>query len=232
VHLSGSYDGTLHDELAGAGTDSATLASGSGNFRAPPPVRATVGVGVETRTLKVELDTSYQFAQSDFLQTSSNVTSTSITGGTAATTTFDATYAVRSRPVWNASLGAEHFVVPGFSVIGGISTNLSAIPDLVPSKTVGNLATSRQHQIALSFGVGSYGEAGDILIGAQLGYGWGQAMAVNPYVLPNDWAVVDVQSYSALLILAGATNLRAISKAVEKVENVVRKGKPEETPPP
>jgi hypothetical protein len=230
LHILGSFDGTLQSQLAGAGADQATLASGTGDFRAPPPVRATLGIGFETRALKLELDGSYQFPQGDFLRTESTVTSTSIGTNGAATTTFNAAYAVRSQPVWNMAMGAEHFVSPAFSLIGGLSTNLSAVPPLSPTMTTGNLVQARQNSVAISFGVGSYGDAGDILIGTQLGLGWGQAMAVNPYALPNDWAVVDVQSYSALLILAGATNLRAISKAVENMEHAVTKGAPEQPP--
>jgi hypothetical protein len=62
------------------------------------------------------------------------------------------------------------------------------------------------------------------MLGTQLGYGWGQALAANPYVLPNDWAVVDTQSYSALLILAGSTNLRVVKRAAESVENALKNG--------
>src|SRR5580692_6833780 len=96
--------------------------------------------------------------------------------------------------------------------------------------SLGNLVQARSSSASASLGIGSYGGGADILIGAEFGYAWGQAMAVNPYVLPNDWAVVDTRAYSVMLILAGATDLRAIGRAVEKVQNVVTTGNPELAP--
>ena len=46
-------------------------------------------------------------------------------------------------------------------------------------------------------------------------------MAANPYVTPNQWAVVDMASYSVLVILAGSTSLRALGRAVERIEHVI-----------
>jgi hypothetical protein len=68
------------------------------------------------------------------------------------------------------------------------------------------------------------------LIGAQVGYGWGQTLAINPYVLPNDWAVIDTQSFAALVILAGSTNLRTLARAMNAVGHVVTEGKPADAP--
>ncbi len=50
-------------------------------------------------------------------------------------------------------------------------------------------------------------------------------------MVPNQWAVVDTQTYSAMFILAGATNLRAIGRAMEKVTNAVITGAPDNAPP-
>lgn len=54
---------------------------------------------------------------------------------------------------------------------------------------------------------------------------------MNPHVLPNEWAVLGTQSYSATLVLAGATDLRAIGRAVENVERAVTTGNPDAVPP-
>jgi hypothetical protein len=98
---------------------------------------------------------------------------------------------------------------------------------LTPSASLGNLVQSRTNYVSTSFGIGSYGGGGDLLFGVKLDYGWGQALVVNPYVLPNQWAEVSTNSYAATLILAGATDLRAIGRAVEKVERVVTTGSPD-----
>jgi hypothetical protein len=86
--------------------------------------------------------------------------------------------------------------------------------------------------VAVSFGVGSYGVGGYLLIGAQLDYGWGQALVANPYVLPNQWSETSTQIFSAMVVLAGATNLRAIGRAIENVERAVTTGNPESATPP
>jgi hypothetical protein len=224
----GTYDGQMHDQYAAGGVSAATLTSGSGGFSAPPPVRLSLGAGAQLPRLTLELDGSFDFPTT-LLGTQLHVTSTAL-GGTAASGSYDATYSVPSRAIANVAAGAEYFVVPDFSVVGGVSTNLSLQGPLSPSQTLGNMAQSRMSSVSLSFGIGSYGGAGDLLIGAQLGYGWGQAVAVNPYVLPNDWAVVDTQTYSAMLIFAGATNLRALGRAVERVQDVVTHGKPDAPP--
>jgi hypothetical protein len=72
---------------------------------------------------------------------------------------------------------------------------------------------------------------GSFLVGAVLGFGWGQADAINPYVLPNTWSVVETQSYSALLVLAGSINFKSVKKAVTDVEKAVTKASETKTPP-
>jgi hypothetical protein len=132
--------------------------------------------------------------------------------------------------VLNAGAGAEYFLSPSFSVVGGLSTNLSSLRPLSPTMTVGNLAPVRQSSLNLSLGIGSYGRAGDLMLGTQLSYGWGEALTANPYSVPNEFAVVDTQSFSALIVLAGTTNLRTLGRAAKSIEEVVTEGKPEDAP--
>ena len=230
LHVFGTYDATLHSEYGLAGVDTATLTSGHGNFTAPPPMRFAVGAGVEWRRLVVELDESFQLPVASISSSLSGSTTT-LMGTAASSASFSAVYAVQEHPAWNTSLGAEYFFSKSFSLLGGGSTSLSTLPALSPTMSLGNLVQARASSVSASLGVGSYGGGADILIGAQFGYAWGEAMAVNPYVLPNDWATVDTHSYSVMLVLAGATNLRAIGRAAEKVKNAVTTGDPELTPP-
>ncbi|HEY6462390.1 MAG TPA: hypothetical protein VIY73_19615, partial [Polyangiaceae bacterium] len=227
AHVFGSYNATLRSQYDLAGIDTANITSGSGNFSAPPPMRFALGAGVETGRWVLELDESFQLPVAPIRTSLSGWT----TGSDATVVPFSAAYAVQEHPVWNTGIGGEYFASKSFSLVGGASTSLSSLPSLSPAMSLGNLVQARSSSVSASLGVGSYGGGTDLLIGAQLGYAWGQSMAVNPYVLPNDWAVVDTRSYSVMLILAGSTDLRAIARAVEKVENAVSNGNAELSPP-
>ncbi len=230
LHIMGGYEGNLQNQYVSATTNTATLAAGTGTFSAPPPPRVAVGVGVRGPRLRFEVDESYDFAQSEAITTTASGTTTVVTTAGLTPGTFSGTYTIRTHGTLNTAVGAEYFLSPSFSVLGGASTNLTALPALTPTETIGNLAEARTSWVNLSLGIGSYGAGGDILIGTQLGYGWGQAVAINPYVLPNEWAVIDTQQYSALIILAGSTSLRTIGRAFKEVEHVVTEGKPDDAP--
>jgi hypothetical protein len=137
---------------------------------------------------------------------------------------------MRTQPTLNGSVGGEYFMTPRLSVLGGVFTNLSAVPPLEPQAvpSLGNLLQARSHRVGASVGLGSYGAGGELLFGTQLSYGWGEILAPNVYAAPSDWSVVKTQSFSALLVLAGATNLRAIKRAIEGVKDAVT---PSSSPP-
>ncbi len=234
LHVLGQYQATSHDEFGGmaGGQDTTDFTNGSGSFSAPPPARASVGVGLELPRITVEADAFLDFPAPDAISTSLHGTSTDLAAGALTSSPFAARYSIDSRPALNGAAGAEYFFTPSFSVIGGANTNISTLPGLAPASSLGNILQSRTNYVGASIGIGSYGRGGDLLFGFQLDYGWGQALVVNPYVLPNEWALVDTHSYAATLILAGATDLRTIGRAVEKIERVVTTGSPDEAAPP
>ena len=161
IHFYGSYNGTLHNEYAGVATESATVISGSGSFSAPPPVRASVGIGVSLKRFTLELDASYNFALSDTIQTTLTQTSATTTGATTTTSTGTATYEIASRPMFNVAGGFEYFLSPSFSVIAGASSNVSTLYGLSPTMTLGNLLATKNDLLTASFGIGSYGSRGE-----------------------------------------------------------------------
>ena len=209
VHVLGRYQATSREEHGGMSgvTDVADLTNGSGTFSAPPPTRAALGIGVELPRVTLEVDGSLDLPASSAISTSLRGASTDLAGGQATTSPLGATYAIRSRPTANAAAGVEYFLSRTFSLLGGVSTNFSTLPALSPTSSVGNLVQSRANYAGASFGIGSYGGGADLILGVRLDYGWGQALVVNPYVLPNEWAVVGTQSYAATFVLAGATDL-------------------------
>jgi hypothetical protein len=222
VHAYGSYEGTLHQQASVTGSNSALLTTASGGFSAPLPARVAVGAGGRVGRLIVEIDGTYYFATDSALRAPLTVETTTVTNGAASSTSTSSVYTASARPVVNTALGGEFFLSPTFSVLGGVETDISSAPDLSPSPVVGNFYASRVNRAAASFGVGSYGEAGTLLVGTQLSLGWGQALAVDPYVVPNTFAAVDAHTYGVLLIVAGSTNVHAMKEAVESVEQMVK----------
>lgn len=221
LHLYGSYDATLDQQYAAGSTQMASLATASGNFHAPPPVRFALGAGVTFSRWVAEWDETLTLGDSSGVATDLTSNSVTVLNGLATQLAASSSYAVRTRPVLDTAVGAEYFVTPRFSVLGGARTSFTSIPALDTSTSVGSLVQARTNQVAVSTGVGSYGGGTDLLMGVQLSYAWGQALGVNPFVLPNAWATMDVSTYAAMLILAGTTDLAAMAKAVEKVKDVI-----------
>jgi len=223
LHLFGNYAATLHQTLDAVTGSAATMARGSGSFRAKPPVRLAVGVGKAFERLTVEADVSFNFGYREGLASTMHVENTSTVDNTLTTSAGQATYVTRTLPTLNAAIGGEFFMSPRLSVLGGLWTNLSPFAPLTPqpAPSLGNLVQGRAHRLGLSLGLGSYGEGGELLFGTQLGYGWGQSIVANLYSVPNDWSVVSSSSFSALFILAGSTNLRAIKSALEGVKKAL-----------
>ncbi len=220
VHVKGSYTGTLDSEFSGA-SGSATIATGTGSFSAAPPVRIGLGVGAEWTRLIMELDAALVIPAPTGFKSSLSGSSTTLAGGVLGTTPFQESFSVQEHAVVNPGIGAEYFIRPALSLVGGASLNLTLQPALAPTLTVGNLVQERQSFATVSAGVGSYGTSGNLMLGLQLSHAWGESVAANPYVTPNQWAVVDTSSYGVLLILAGSTNLRALGRAVVRIEHVI-----------
>jgi len=227
VHLFGNYTGVLQNSYAAVTTHDSALTVGSGSFWASPPIRVGVGVGIKQRRFTAEVDASFDVPWGSEASTSLTGSTTTLTATGATMAPLTASYTIPSHPVFNAAIGGEYFVSQSFSLLSGFSTNFSSVPGLAPSMTLGNLAPERMSWVNTSLGIGSYGSAGSILIGVVLGYGRGQAIALNPYVLPNNWSVVDTWAYDALFVLAGAINVGSMSRAVQEVQSVISTGNPD-----
>ena len=143
LHVLGNYAGTQQMQYATGTANTATLCSGLGDFHAAPPVRLAVGAGVEGKTLRVEVDGSYDFPQKEAAASTVNVTTTTLTNGTVTPSSATASYVIPSHGAWNVAAGAEYFLSPSFSVLGGVSTSVTSLGSLSPSSSVGNLAQER-----------------------------------------------------------------------------------------
>ena len=207
LHLFGHYDGTTALQSSGAG-GSANLATSSGGFSAPPPVRLGVGIGSETRRLRLEGDVGAYLPITDLahvdVQAAPNPPP------------------VRSQPAVDAAIGAEYFVSPGFSFLGGASTDFTTLAPLPSSPPVGTLAESRTERVTGSFGIGSYGDGSELLMGLELSYAWGRSIAVDPFVEPTSLALVDQHTWTAMFIVAGSASLSAFRRTLRDLGRVVR----------
>ncbi|HEY3255952.1 MAG TPA: hypothetical protein VGJ91_18465, partial [Polyangiaceae bacterium] len=155
LHLFGNYEATLHQAFEAATDSAATMARGSGSFRAKPPVRIAVGAGKAFERFTVEADASFTFGYSEGLASTMHVDTTTTTNNALTTSTFDATYVARTLPTLNAAVGGEYFMSPRLSVLGGLWTNLSPFAALSPepAPSLGNLVQGRSHRLGLSLGL-------------------------------------------------------------------------------
>jgi hypothetical protein len=228
LHLFGVYDGAFNRSTAGGDNDAAQVSNATGTMRTAPPVRAAIGGGFVWDKLTLELDGALNIPTDNEITGSVNVTQNSTSGGAITQTQSHEKYTVPNRATFNPSIGAEYFMSPTFSVLFGTSANFSALKALAPALSVGNLVQARTSHVNASAGLGSYWNGGELLFGLQFDYGWGQALAINPYVVPNNWAVVGMQSYGLLFVISGATDLGAILRVVRRITV----GEEPNTPPP
>jgi hypothetical protein len=226
LHVLGTYDANIFNAYSGAG-DHAYLALGHGTFAAPPPFRIAAGLGSESRSLKLEADVSYYAPMGAAIHSDLHSDTTAVASGIALMRSQDLSLTESAGSILDSAVGFEYFLIPSFSILGGLSTDFSAAPSPPPSTATsfGIFTEERMHKVDVSMGIGSYGQASDLLAGVQLGYGWGTALAVNGFVLPNDLSVVDKRSYSIVLVVAGNASLRAIEQTLQRVEHLVTKGR-------
>lgn len=123
-------------------------------------------------------------------------------------------------------VGAEVTVARTLSVLGGLSSDLSTVSKGTLLSDPMSYFPSRTHKVAASIGLGSHGEGGDLYFGGELGYAWGERLAVNPYQLPARLETTPYQNYSLLIVIAGSTSFKAIMRAVDALGEVVDPAKP------
>ncbi len=206
-------------QFASTAETSSTTYVGSGGFHARAPTRFGLGVGYQWSTGTVELDAQLALADGDPLVLDTTGTQVQSAGAAA---TAARTLTTRYQPAFNAGVGAEVFVRPHFSVLGGFGTDLSAVDSISDS----GAAPSQIQRIFWSFGIGSHQRGGTLLLGAQIYYGWGQSLAPNAYVRPPRLDPAGIDTYGMLFVLAGATSLKAIEEAVSAVKGAVAPGAP------
>jgi hypothetical protein len=124
---------------------------------------------------------------------------------------------VDAQTIVDTSFGLEWFLNPYWSLLGGASTDWSALDALPQSPQPATVAETRLHRVTASLGVGMHGVATELLLGTELSYGWGRSVAVDPYVDPPRLALVDEHQFGVMVVVAGRTSLAVVRETLSRV---------------
>jgi hypothetical protein len=203
----GSSHASETKQYSGAG-DYASTYFGDGGFRSGAPWRASLGLGREFKWGSGEIDVGVAIPHEPPME--AKTTGLQTVGTTVMT---DQSYLLVERPsaMMHVGIGAEVFVSRSISLLGGVAGSLTF------NDVPGGILPTRQTRFATSFGLGSHGEGGDLLIGLELSYERGRTLAVDGFKLPPEPAAVGMEGGRILFVLAGSTSLNAIRRAVTDV---------------
>jgi hypothetical protein len=218
LHIWGSYDATFSQSNTGD-PNTAVLADGTGSMVTSPPTRFALGLGLNTEHWVFEVNGAVDIPVQNALSSDLSVLTSSLADMNSAPMATRERYHLPHYVAINPSVGFEYFANQGLSLMAGASTNFTTLGKLTPQPSVGNMIQGRMSHVTASFGAGTYWNQGELLFGAQLDFGWGEQLAINPYSVPNHWAVVNSQSYAVLFVIAGSTNFRAIVRIVHTIVN-------------
>jgi hypothetical protein len=220
LHVTGD-GGAMYYSQSDAIENRSLSVTGESSFEVQTPARLSLGTGISRSWGTAELDVSFFAPMSRAYSATVDADTTITTSGGNTSTRETRDLWQRARGVVNVGLGAEYFLSPRLSLLGGLSTDLSAVPQGALKGTLFNYFSSRTNRVAVSFGVGSHRSDGDLIVGSELSYGWGDRLTVNSYQVPPITATSSHQTIGLLFVIAGSTSCRAISRAFEDVTRAV-----------
>lgn len=222
AHVFGVGGVNRETSYSGAGSETYQL-SANGSFVARQPMRIGLGTGVEGAWGQFEVDAFY-FHQlgSAFSTDLAGFQTTKDNAGLVNDQPVNLKLGQRARGVVTFAAGAEIFMSPRISLLTGFNADVTAAPAGTLRGTVFNYFGVRENRLTASMGLGTHGATGELMVGTELGYGWGDRLAVNSYQLPPVIGTAEHQTYQVMFIIAGSTSLRALKRVVEDVKSVVR----------
>jgi hypothetical protein len=226
VHVYGRGSANRDTTYDGAGTETSQL-SARGSFVAQSPMRIGIGTGGEGVWGQLEVDAFYFHQLGDSYHAVLDGHQTVSNGSGVADTPVTLDLHQRSKGVVNLAAGAEVFMSDHLSLLTGLATDISAAPHGALTGTLFNYFGVGSNRIASSIGIGTHGTNGELMIGGELSYGWGERLAVNSYQLPPVIGNADFHTYQVMVIVAGSTSLRALKRVVEDVKKVVKEPSPQ-----
>ena len=220
LHIYGVGSANYYTHFEGAGQLTSTTQM-TGSFASRSPTRISLGTGIEKKWGSAELNVSYYAPMSRAFTANLNGNVVQMSGETISDQETGVSVSQGTRGVVNIGLGGEVFILPKLSVLGGVSTDLSAIrqgaltPDLI------NYYPSRNNRYSASLGVGSHGEGGNLLVGTEFAFSGGDRLAVNSFKTPPDVDTAPHATFQLLFVIAGSTSLLALKRAYKDVKEVI-----------
>ncbi len=221
LHVLGSlYATQTTTQLDGAGGGRLTQQIGKGSFRAGPPPSIATGVGIESWPNRIESDLFVYFPLGSAFQSELDITTRRLEGSAVQKTANRVQILEKAHAVVDAAIGVEHYLNPSFSLLGGFSTDFSANPPLSATPAFGSVMWSRSSRASVAFGAGSYGGSGEILFGTELSFAKGKAYMADSFATPNQLALVNQSTWTAMFILAGKTSFAKVRQTVDRIRSL------------
>lgn len=224
IHVFGVGAANRYTRFEGAGESTRTTAI-DGSFISATPFRASLGAGIVGARGIAEINAHLYAPMSRAFRAELSGTTVTVEGGVAREEAVRVNLAQHANAVFDVGIGGQYFLSKTMSVLGGISTDLSAVPAGGLRADLFNYYPARSQRIALSFGAGSHGEGDELLVGTELSYAWGERIAINSYQLPPVLDQASHRTFVALFVVAGSTSFKAIKRAVQDAADVIKKPK-------
>ena len=220
LHLfgAGGLNHSSHYVGAGDGTSSVTA---DGQFAAYTPVRLALGTGIERSWGSAEVNVSYNLPLGSAYRATLDGRAVDVTGGAVNDRPASLELSTRGRGAVNIGLGGEAVIAPYLTLLTGVGTDLSTARRGSLAEDPMTYFPSRTHRVTGSLGLGSHGTGGDLLVGGELSYAWGERLAVNSYQLPSRFDTAFTQSFGLLIVVAGSTSYSAIKRAVTDINKSI-----------
>jgi hypothetical protein len=236
VHLfgPGGLNKYSHFDGAGDGTSSITA---NGNFAAYTPMRIALGTGIERSWGSAEVNVSYHLPVASAYTAKLDGRTLDVKSGVATDRAATLDLSTPARGAVNFGLGGEVIIAPYLTLLSGVSTDLTTVPKGNLLADPMNYFPARTNRVGVSLGLGSHGDGGDLYLGGELSYSWGERLAINAYQLPAVLDTTQTQTFGLLVVIAGSTSFKAIRRAVNDLSNAVDpnaadpKKKPAPAPP-
>jgi hypothetical protein len=233
LHVFGPGGVNHYTHFDGAGAGSQTLTA-NGDFAANAPMRIALGTGMERAWGSAELNVSYHMPVAPAYTAHLDGRAVDVHNGVGVDRAVSLDLSTRARGAVNIGVGGELVIAPYITLLTGLSTDLSTAREGSLLSDPMSYFPSRTNRVAASLGLGSHGDGGDLYFGGELGYAWGERLAVNSYQLPARLETTPHQTFSLVVVIAGTTSFKAIKRAVndltEAVDPTPKRKKP--TPQP